>query len=124
MNTRKNDFEKTVAQLDITPTMYNNAVEKYQAVSTYLEVKGISAHFYPQGSFRLGTVVRPYRNGIDVDYDLDVLCELELAKEKNTARHVKNVVGDALKENKTYTDILKTKMTIAGLYSMHLLMRM
>lgn len=61
MANKKIDFDTIVKALDITPTMYKNAVDKYTAIAAYLDEQGIKADFYPQGSFRLGTVVRPLK---------------------------------------------------------------
>ena len=86
--------------------MFLNAVEKYRAVSSYLNSNGIYANFYPQGSFQLGTVVRPYINSKDADYDLDVICELQEPKEETEPYKVKQVVGIQLQRNEIYKSIL------------------
>ena len=108
MMKKKNEIiEKVMRGLDLSPTMFQNATEKYKNIADYLEESGIKANFYPQGSFRLGTVIRPYREGEDSDYDLDVICCIEIEKEKTTAEHIKNDVGDTLKSNKIYRDRLE-----------------
>ena len=56
---RQDDILKLISQLDISPTMHKNAVEKYKALASFLEGCGIEADIYPQGSFAFGTVVRP-----------------------------------------------------------------
>lgn len=106
MANKKIDFDTIVKALDITPTMYKNAVDKYTAIAAYLDEQGIEADFYPQGSFRLGTVVRPLKNGKDADYDLDVVCQLKEDKASTDAKTVKNEVGNALKASKLYSDRL------------------
>jgi len=53
---RQQDILKIIAQLDITPTMYQNAVTKYTSIAKYMENNGVEAEMYPQGSFALGTV--------------------------------------------------------------------
>ena len=53
------DLEILAKNLDISPTMHKYAVKRYEGISNYLESQGIKAEFYPQGSFRTGTVVRP-----------------------------------------------------------------
>ena len=55
---RQQDILSIISELDISPTMYSNAVEKYKAITAYLESYGIEAEMYPQGSFAFGTVVR------------------------------------------------------------------
>ena len=96
------DLEAIAEKLDITPTMYKYAVDRYESIAQYLDDSGVHADFYPQGSFRTGTVVRPLKSGIESDYDLDVMCTLTGKKELTTAREVKNTVGDALSANATY----------------------
>ena len=107
---RENDLEKLITKLDITPTMYKNATEKYQAIANFLQSRDIEADFYPQGSFRLGTVIRPYRGGKEGDYDLDVICKLTMKKEETTAGKVKNLVGQELKNSEVYSDKLQPEM--------------
>jgi Second Messenger Oligonucleotide or Dinucleotide Synthetase domain len=59
---------------------------------------------YPQGSFRLGTVVRPIAN---YEYDIDLVCLLKLRKEATTQKNLKQIVGDRLKKH----DVLKHIVT-------------
>ena len=93
--------------LDLTPTMEKNARDKYTALYKYLDEKGLDSDFYPQGSFLIGTTIRPYRDGKDQDYDLDVLAILKRKKEDTDAKSVKNDVGDCIKESGIYSDKLE-----------------
>ena len=88
---REKDVLKLIEGLDITPTMYKNAPDKYMAVGTYIQEQGLECEIFPQGSFSLGTVVRPYKESKEVDYDLDFICCLNEDKELTTARYVKNI---------------------------------
>jgi hypothetical protein len=83
--------------------MYKNASEKYQAMSRYLLSEGIECEIYPHGSFALGTITRPFENGNDCDYDIDMVCELTADKEKTSARQTKWVVGSALQRSELYS---------------------
>lgn len=100
------DLETLASKLDISPTMHKYAVERYEGIAEYLKNNGINASFYPQGSFRTGTVTRPLKGGKEADYDIDVICEMQFIKQNVTPYYVKNIVGNALKKNETY----KTKM--------------
>ena len=40
---KSKDLEKLVSGVDITPTMYNNAVDKYQALGKFFEENGFEA---------------------------------------------------------------------------------
>lgn len=93
---RQKDILKIISQLDISPTMYKNAVEKYESISKYLENNGIEANMYPQGSFALGTVVRPNAKKVDASYDLDFICQIKSTRDDISAndlwKNVKNVL--------------------------------
>jgi hypothetical protein len=97
--------------LDILPSKYKQAVDRYSAVGKHLE-KGSYPRvitfpkIYVQGSFRLGTVVRPVKNDKEADYDIDLVCQMPIAKENTTAKDLKHMVGDRLKENADYERIL------------------
>ena len=62
---RQQDILSIISELDISPTMYSNAVEKYKAITAYLESYGIETEMYPRGSFAFGTVVRPTSKSTD-----------------------------------------------------------
>ena len=93
--------------LDLSPTMEKNARDKYAALSKYLDEQGLDSDFYPQGSFLIGTTIRPYRDGKEHDYDLDVLAILKRKKEDTDAKSVKNDVGNCIKESGIYSDKLE-----------------
>ena len=104
-------LERVVRDIDISPRKYREAVDRYKAVGRWLDgghYPGCSGELsiYPQGSFRLGTVVRPIRLGIAAGYDIDLVCELPFAKSLSTPEAVKQLVGDRLKQHKTYGGLL------------------
>lgn len=95
--------------LDIPESQYLDAKKRYEAVGDWLGKEGtvLSKYIpeiYPQGSFCLGTVVKP----IDRDeYDIDLVCFLsELQKEDTTQAGLKRMVGDRLKEADRYKKLL------------------
>lgn len=55
----------------------------------------------------IGTTIRPYRDGKDHDYDLDVLAILKRKKEDTDAKSVKNDIGDCIKESGIYSEKLE-----------------
>lgn len=98
-------------ELDIPPSKYKQAVERYSSVGRWLD----SGHYpgahgepsiYPQGSFRLGTVVRPIRDGKETNYDIDLACVLPYHKQNTTAKTIRHLVGSRLKEHGTYSEML------------------
>ncbi len=96
--------------LDISDTQYEAAVKHYEAVGDWLnkEDSPIAVHdpqVFPQGSFRLGTMIKPI-NDAD-EYDIDLVCELKgLRKERTTQKQLKDMVGDRLKANERYKKML------------------
>jgi hypothetical protein len=67
-------YDGLFEHIDITPTQYELAVQHYKAVASHLSEDSLCDDVYPQGSFALGTVIRPFRRGGDADYDLDIVC--------------------------------------------------
>ena len=104
-------LELVASEIDIPPSKYQDAVNRYQAVGRWLEdgdYPGCPGQpsIYPQGSFRLGTVVRPIRRGIESSYDIDLVCEMPLIKHLTTAQAVKHTVGHRLRQHETYRRLL------------------
>ena len=104
-------LELVAREIDIPPSKYQDAVNRYQAVGHWLEdgdYPGCPGELsiYPQGSFRLGTVVRPIRNGIEASYDIDLVCEMPLIKHLTTPQAVKHMVGNRLWQHETYRQLL------------------
>ena len=92
-------------ELNITDTMYEKAVSSYTAVGKWIG-DGLTSYkvtIMPQGSMNLGTVVKPLDDRDD--YDIDLVCLIEDGKGLSP-RVVKHLVGDRLKENKTYLEKL------------------
>lgn len=102
MRNKNLDFEVLARGLDISPSMHQYTVQRYGAISEYINSHGINANFYPQGSFRTGTVVRPVKDGVETDFDIDVVCELSTPKDAITPHAVKQSVGAALRESELY----------------------
>jgi len=109
--TREEALRKAAQQLDISPSKYKQAMERFESMESYLlsgEYEGATAEpeIYLQGSFKLGTEIRPYKGSKDADYDIDLVCRLEHKKESTTPQSVKTQVGDHLKANGTYLKML------------------
>lgn len=54
----------------------------------------------------MGTVVRPFKEDEEAEYDFDLVCQIPIAKENTTAEKLKHMVGDRLKEDTVYNDML------------------
>lgn len=91
--------------IDISPSNYDLAVKRYNSVSNYLQPHNIDADFYVQGSFRLGTVIKPYRGDEDASYDIDLVCQVRTPKHNMTPSELKKKIGDVLRESGVYGDL-------------------
>lgn len=54
----------------------------------------------------MGTIVRPIIEGKESDYDIDLVCELQIDKQQISPGIVKTIVGKRLNENDTYKKML------------------
>ena len=94
-----------VRKLDITDTEFDTLTKSYQTVGNYLAEESSPLYSYspeirPQGSFLLGTVVRPVSD--DADIDIDLVCELTNKPANWTQYNLKEAVGDRLKDHQGY----------------------
>ena len=110
--TREEALQKAAKKLDISPSKYQQAMERFNSMQSYLlegEYEGVTdrPEIYLQGSFKLGTEVRPYKDCKDADYDIDIVCRLGHKKEATTPKTVKHQVGDHLKAHGTYEKMLE-----------------
>ncbi|MDP9164765.1 MAG: nucleotidyltransferase [Actinomycetota bacterium] len=84
----------TIDQLDISAADYQAAHDRYTDVGEHLRDEG--GHIYVQGSILLGTVVAPHhRRG---EYDLDLVCRFDIARESTTQAELKERVGSLLQD--------------------------
>ena len=86
--------------LDILDSLYEEAVAKYEGVGNWLEEQDSESRrtppeIYAQGSFRLGTVVRPLTD--KDEYDIDLVYRGDLKKESTTHKKLKCEVGEHLR---------------------------
>lgn len=99
---RQKDILSIIASLDISPTMYRNAVEKYKAITKFLSDCGIEADMYPQGSFAFGTVVRPNAKDPSANYDLDFICQVSGNRSDFTPSELRKKIESALTSSGVY----------------------
>lgn len=103
-------LRRIVEILDIPESRYKEAVEKYKEVGQWLGAPDsplykFSPEIYPQGSFRLGTMIRPLLD--NDEYDIDLVCRLLIRKDNITQKELKSLIGNRLKEQKDFRDILE-----------------
>jgi hypothetical protein len=88
----------SIADFDIPDHVYQLAVARYEDLgawlSDYWDASPEDGIVYPQGSFRLGTVVQPV-NGTD-EYDVDLVCRRDIAKPFTTQAALKADCGHGI----------------------------
>lgn len=102
-------LEKLGENLSITKSQHDAAVQSYTAVGNWLSkddslLKPYSPEVKPQGSFIIGTTIQPIDSNDDID--LDIVCELHGKRWDWTQEDVKRIVGDQIRNNKTYESLL------------------
>jgi hypothetical protein len=78
-NTTREIVAQIASTIDIPESAYGKAEKRYKDLADWFgrpecQCAKYDPHIYPQGSFRLGTVVRPLNE--DDRYDLDFGCRL------------------------------------------------
>ena len=99
---RQKDYLSMIEQLDISPTQFKNAQDKYEALATFLNEHDIEASIYPQGSFALGTVIRPIKKADSRSYDVDCICQVVGTKSDYTPSGLRSLIEQALKSSDIY----------------------
>ena len=99
---RQKDILSIISSLDISPTMYKNAVEKYHAITKFLNDYGIDADMYPQGSFAFGTVIRPNATNPSASYDLDFICQVRGSRVDYAPSELRQIIEEALSSSGIY----------------------
>lgn len=116
-------FDKISDELNISKSLYKIAVDRYTAIGNWLDEINltevfdgsedpipngkIGADIFPQGSFALGTVVKPWAGGEEQEYDIDLVFQLDLEIGTKQARALKKAVGERLREHGNYREMLK-----------------
>ncbi len=98
---RQHDLLQIISKLDISPTLFKNATEKYQSLAKYLQSHGLQADMYPQGSFTLGTIIRPLQKN-NMSYDLDFICQVKGNRNTIKPSNLRNSIENVLKSSNLY----------------------
>ncbi|MCB0497234.1 MAG: nucleotidyltransferase [Cyclobacteriaceae bacterium] len=102
-------LEELGQTLDISESEYEVAVKSYEAVGKWLSDEKSTLAPYkpeilPQGSFMLGTMIKPVNDSDDMDIDL--VCQLKGKNPEWTQENLKQKVGDRIKDHETYKQML------------------
>ncbi len=110
-NNSENNIITVLAEaIDIPDSTYDKAEQRYKDLGEWFgrdksACVSSDPHISPQGSFRLGTVIRPI-NPQD-EYDLDLVCALEKGINKHThsQRDLKTLIGNEVEKYREFRGI-------------------
>ena len=100
-NQAENYLEALICELEIPLSRYEQADKSYKSLGEWLhrpqsKVQHLAPDIYVQGSFRLGTVIKPISS--DEQYDIDSVCVLEKLEKSNLSQAaLKILVGEEIK---------------------------
>lgn len=104
INDHESFLEEVAESIDITPTQHEDAVAKYTSIGEWLDrpesaLDEYDPEIFPQGSFLIGTAIRPLDNR--EEFDIDLVCKLTAGKGDFSQKSLKTAVGA---EIKSYAD--------------------
>ncbi|MCK9308913.1 MAG: nucleotidyltransferase [Candidatus Cloacimonetes bacterium] len=108
---KANDLLEAISdELDIPESMYKAAKSHYESVGKWLAQEGtyfqqFNGTIFTQGSFMLGTMIRPYDE--NQDYDIDLVFRVDIPKGYLSQYDLKNKVEQRLLESNVYRRLLQ-----------------
>lgn len=94
-------IESIIKLIELPDSAYDKARKRYEDLGKWFDrreslVSANNPHIFPQGSFRLGTAIRPLDE--KEEYDLDLACKLRdgVTKSSHTQKDLKMLIGAEL----------------------------
>lgn len=91
-------IDNMIKLLELPDSAYDKARKRYEDLGEWFDreestVSGNNPYIFPQGSFRLGTAIRPLDES--EKYDLDLACKLRygISKDSHTQETLKKIIG-------------------------------
>lgn len=94
-------LKEMVEALDLPESAIEKAIKRYEDLGEWFNreessIKDNEVHIFPQGSFMLGTTIRPISE--EEEYDLDLACKLRsgVTKKSHSQKSLKELIGQEL----------------------------
>lgn len=103
MHSSKNTklLEQLTQSLELPESAYEKAINRYEDLGAWFDREGSKLqhnkpHIFPQGSFRLGTAIKPINEA--ESYDLDLACNIRsgITTSTHTQQQLKKIVGEEI----------------------------
>lgn len=101
-------YRELANELNISETLYERALSAYNALSDYIKTYNDSfdVEVFPQGSFKLGTVIRPVSDKDEYDVDMVVLIKVPAFTDP---KELREVIKHFLEEHGKYLGKIEEK---------------
>lgn len=98
-------LQELCKKISLSNTAKKAVKQHYKAIGSLVTESDLiegDVNVKPQGSYNLGTAIRPL-NGSEDDYDIDLVAIFE---NKNDPQYIKETIGEVLKQSKRYSEKL------------------
>jgi len=89
------EIKEIVDDVDVWDSNYEKAIDRYESIANYIDDSKHNSsriEIYIQGSFKLGTAIRPLTE--EGSYDIDIVCNfVDLNREMQTQAMLKEEIG-------------------------------
>lgn len=89
------EIKTLIEDIEVPDSEYERAVNRYNSIADYISNSGVSVYepeIYLQGSFKLGTAIKPLTE--DGSYDIDLVCNVSrLSKQNISQSELKKKIG-------------------------------
>ncbi len=108
----ENIFLKVIEQIELPKSYYEKAEDRYDSLGNFLSREGALLEQYDpevfvQGSFMLGTVVKPVKGDPIYDLDMSLVLTKGITKQSHTQDQLRKLVKEELELYKSFNNIKK-----------------
>ena len=94
------EVRELLENIEVPDSEYEKAVSRYESLTAFIDDSDLNEYtpeIFLQGSFKLGTAIRPLTE--DGSYDIDIVCKLnDLSKDDISQFTLKEAVGKVVNE--------------------------
>ncbi|WP_165626598.1 nucleotidyltransferase [Streptococcus equi] len=81
------EIKALIQELDVPDSKYEQATDRYNSIANYIQNSELNSNrpdIYLQGSFKLGTAIKPLTD--DGSYDIDIVCNFTALRRENQSQ--------------------------------------